>query len=96
VLILEGRIAGPYAVELGRVWTERAPQLVRKKFAIDISNVTYADDCGVRVLREIYSETLPNVVANTPWTRHLAEQIAANPEDRENRSDQEHGNADND
>jgi anti-anti-sigma regulatory factor len=76
VLTLEGRVTGPWAEELGRVWTERAPQLAHGSLLIDLSNVTFADAEGKRVLREIYSETQPRVVAGTPWTQYLAREIA--------------------
>jgi hypothetical protein len=91
VLMLEGRVAGPWAEELGRVWVEQAPQLAQQKLVLDLSNVIFADADGTRVLREIHSQAHPQVIANTPWTRYLAAQIAANPHDR---SDQEQGNAD--
>jgi hypothetical protein len=55
--------------------------------------VIYADDDGIRVLRDIYSQARPKVVATTPWTQYLAEKIAASPHDR---SDEEQENADND
>jgi anti-anti-sigma regulatory factor len=86
VVTLEGRVAGPWAVELGRVWEETAPRLVNEKVSLDISNVIFADADGMQVLRTIYSEVRPQVVANTPWTRHLGEQIAA---DHHDRSDEE-------
>ena len=91
LLILEGRVAGPFAVELDRVWAEQSSQLTQQKLVLDISNVIFADADGTRVMREIHSQARPQVIANTPWTRYLAAQIAANPHDR---SDQEQENAD--
>jgi anti-anti-sigma regulatory factor len=72
---LEGRIAGPWADELSRVWLESAPTLGRRKLLIDLRNTTYADESGIRVLREIYSETAAEIVTSTPWTKYLAEEI---------------------
>lgn len=86
VLMLEGRVAGPWAAEVGRVWVEQAPQLADRKLVLNLTNVIFADADGTRVLREIYSQARPEVIANTPWTRYLAAQIAANPHDS---SDQE-------
>jgi hypothetical protein len=88
----EGRVTGPWAEELGRVWLEKSSLLIQGKLSLDISNMSYADADGIRVLRDIYSQARPEVVANTPWTRHLAAQIAANHHDR---SVQEQENADN-
>jgi|SRR5580658_3041087 anti-anti-sigma regulatory factor len=80
LLMLEGRVAGPWAAELGRIWQERAPRLAQTKLSIDLSSVTYADADGTRVLREIYSQTQPKLVAATPWTQHLAREIAGEKE----------------
>jgi hypothetical protein len=75
-LTLEGRVAGPWAAELRRVWVERAPQLAPAKLSIDICNVIYADEEGTQVLRDIYSQEHAELLATTPWTQHLARQIA--------------------
>ncbi len=75
---LEGRVAGPWAAELGRVWVDQAPRLTQRKLSIDISNVIFADADGARILREIYSQARPRIVATTPWTKYIAEQMAAN------------------
>lgn len=74
---LEGRVAGPWASELNRVWVEAAPQLASKKLIIDLHNVTYADVAGKQVLKAIYDQTNAELVANTPWTQFLAEEITA-------------------
>jgi len=85
-LKLEGRIAGPWAAELSRVWVEVAPRLASKELSLDLRNVTYADGDGTQALRDIYSRTHAKVVTGTPWTQFLAEQIAqpsAQPDDEE-------------
>ena len=76
LLTLEGRVAGPWAEELRRVWYKKAPQLAEGKLLIDICNVIYADDAGTRVLKEIYFHTRCEVIARTPWTQHLAREIS--------------------
>jgi hypothetical protein len=73
---LEGRVAGPWAEELRRIWVQKAPQLAHGKLLIDICNVIYADDEGTQVLREIYFQTRCEVIARTPWTQHLAREIS--------------------
>jgi hypothetical protein len=77
---LEGRVAGPWATELDRVWVETAPQLASKKLIIDLHNVTYADAAGKQVLRAIYAQTHADLIANTPWTQFLAEEVIAKHE----------------
>jgi anti-anti-sigma regulatory factor len=74
-LKLEGRIAGPWAAELGRVWVETAPRLSSRKLVLDLSSVTYADAEGTQLLSEIYSQTHAELLAGTLWTQSLAEQI---------------------
>jgi len=72
---LEGRIAGPWAAELGRVWVETAPRLAARKLILDLSSVTYADAGGTHLLGQIYSQTNAELLAGTLWTQSLAEQI---------------------
>jgi hypothetical protein len=80
LLLLEGRVAGPFAAELRRVWVEKAPQLANAKLLIDICNVIYADAEGTQVMREIYSQSRGQVIAHTPWTQHLAREISGDSE----------------
>ncbi len=75
---LEGRVVGPWAVELSRVWLQTAPRLGPKDVSIDLRNVTFADEAGKRVLRDIYAQTQANFVASTPWSQYLAEEIIHN------------------
>jgi anti-anti-sigma regulatory factor len=72
---LEGRIVGPWAAELGRVWVETAPRQASRKLVLDLGNVTYADAGGTHLLGQIYSQTHAEVIAGTLWTHSLAEQI---------------------
>ena len=72
---LEGRVAGPWAAELGRVWVETAPRLATRKLILDLSNVTYADAGGTHLLGQIYSQTRAELLAGTLWAQSLAEQI---------------------
>jgi anti-anti-sigma regulatory factor len=74
-LKLEGRVAGPWAAELNRVWVETAPRLASRKLVLDLSSVTYADAGGTHVLGQIYAQTRAEVLARTVWTQSLAEQI---------------------
>ena len=77
-LVLEGRIVGPWVQELERVWVETAPRLGSKKLSIDLRNVTYADASGKRVLRNIFSQSGAELVANSLGIQDLAEQVAGN------------------
>jgi anti-anti-sigma regulatory factor len=74
-ICLEGRIAGPWAEELGRAWAEAAPRLSSRALSIDLTNVTYADRTGKQVLREIYSLATPMLIASSSWTHYLVQEI---------------------
>ena len=77
---LEGRIAGPWAAELGRTWKEKGPALANQKLSLDLRGVTYADAMGTETLREIYNQTGASFIAGDPWTHFLAEQaMSAQP-----------------
>ncbi len=76
VIKLEGRIAGPEAAELGRLWKEKAPTLAQKKLSLDLRETTFADAGGIRVLKAIYSQTGAALLTGTPWTQYLAEEVA--------------------
>ncbi len=86
VIKLEGRIAGPWAVELGRLWEQTAPALAERKLSLDLRGTTYADAAGMRNLKTIYSQTKADILTGTPWTRYLAEEVKRNdaePRDEE-------------
>jgi len=74
VIKLEGRIAGPYAAELGRTWKEKGTALATHKLSLDLRGVTYSDASGTQALREIYQQTGASFIAGDPWTHFLAEQ----------------------
>jgi ABC-type transporter Mla MlaB component len=72
---LEGRVAGLWAAEVGRVWVETAPRLAGRTLVLDLRNVIYADSGGTALLSEIYSQTKAKLVADTVWAQSLADQI---------------------
>lgn len=76
VLKLEGRLAGPWAAELGRFWQEKAPNFAQKKLSLDLREITFADADGMRLLKDIYSQTGAALLTGTPWTQYLAEEVA--------------------
>ena len=75
VLKLEGRLAGPWAAELGRLWEEKAPAFAQKKLSLDLRETTFADAGGIRILQTIYAQTGAAILAGTPWTQYLAEEV---------------------
>jgi hypothetical protein len=75
VVKLEGRIVGPWAAELDRLWKETSPKLASKSLSLDLRETTYADAGGIRTLRTIYFQTQASILTSTPWTQYLAEEI---------------------
>jgi hypothetical protein len=75
VLKVEGRLAGPWVEELGRLWKEKAPAVARKKLSLDLRGTTFADAGGIGILKTIYSETGAAILSGTPWTQYLAEEV---------------------
>jgi anti-anti-sigma regulatory factor len=86
VIKLEGRIAGPWAAELDRLWEQTGPALAARQLSLDIRETTFADAAGIRALRAIYSQTKAAILTGTPWTQYLAEEVTrkyGNPIPRE-------------
>jgi anti-anti-sigma regulatory factor len=78
VLKLEGRLAGPWAAELDRLWEEISRDIAQKKLSVDLRETTFADASGIRILKAIYSQTGAVFLSGTPWTQYLAEEVASN------------------
>jgi anti-anti-sigma regulatory factor len=79
-IILEGRLAGAWVAELKQAWTDAAVRLNARRVSLDLRNVTFVNEDGKRVLREIEEQTGAELIATTPWTKHLVAEICdANP-----------------
>ena len=74
IMKLEGRMVGPWVTECRRAWLALASSLSPKKLAVDLCGVTFMDEAGLELLREIYSATRAEMVTNSPLTKHFAEQ----------------------
>ncbi len=73
-LKLEGRVTGPWAVELDRVWKELRLSVMGTRVVLDLCGVTFLDGDGMRVLRSIHQETKACFETNSPLTDYFAEQ----------------------
>jgi len=74
-LKLEGKVIGPWAKELNRVWSDLKPSLGIKKLSLDLCGVTLVDKTGTRTLRKIFHGTRPEIVADTPLARYFAAEM---------------------
>jgi anti-anti-sigma regulatory factor len=71
---LAGKIAGPWTVEFERSWHELAKSLNSRKLSLDLCEVTYVDEAGRRLLREIYKKTGAEIRGDSPLTNYFVEE----------------------
>jgi anti-anti-sigma regulatory factor len=71
---LEGKIAGPWASEFDRTWHELAKSLNSRKLCVDLCEVTYVDEAGRKLLREIYQKTGAEIIGDSPLTKYFVEE----------------------
>lgn len=76
-LKVEGKIVGPWAIELGRTWHDLWSSARQKRLLLDIRGVTFADQTGSQILREIVRETGAEIIADSPLTQYFANRAAA-------------------
>ena len=74
IMKLEGKMVGPWVTECHQAWTALRSSLSTRKLALDLCGVTFVDESGLELLREIYRATRAHIVTNSPLTRHFAEQ----------------------
>lgn len=72
-LQLEGKIAGPWAQELQKTWQSMNTSLGAKDLQVDLRGITFVDNSGRRVLREIYQKARATFLANSPLTQYYAD-----------------------
>ena len=70
---LEGRMVGPWVAECQRAWLALEPSLSTKKLALDLCGLTFVDESGLELLREMCRATQAEIHANSPLTEHFAE-----------------------
>ncbi|MGA2349291.1 MAG: hypothetical protein ABSF70_02575 [Terracidiphilus sp.] len=75
-LTLEGRLTGPWVTELDKAWRETAPRLGSKKLHLNLYDLTFSDEEGKQVLREIVTQTSAEISSSTPLTKFLAQEIS--------------------
>lgn len=76
---LEGRMVGPWVQEGRQAWLGLSSSLSGRKLSIDLCGVTFVDEAGLDLLREIHRATGAEMVTNSPFTRHFAEQAMRPP-----------------
>ncbi len=76
-LKIEGKLVGPWAMELGRTWQDLWNSARRMPLQVDIRGVTFADQKGTHILREIVRETGAEILSDSPLTQYFANQATS-------------------
>ena len=76
-LKIEGKIVGPWAMELGNTWQEMWAPMKQKPLLLDIRGVTFADSKGAHILRDIVKATGAEVLSDSTLTRQFAKQATS-------------------
>jgi hypothetical protein len=84
---LEGRVVGPWAAELGAVWSGLAPSITDRNVSLDLSDVTFVDDQGMSVLRHIYEKTNADFETGSPLTEYFADKVRNDDEHDQQKKD---------
>ncbi len=74
-------MVGPYVTECRQAWLGLNPTLHGKQLSLDLRDVTFIDEAGLELLREIYRATRAYVLSDSPLTSHFAEQVTAKARD---------------
>jgi hypothetical protein len=74
-ITLEGRVAGAWVDELAQAWAKAAEALNGRAVTVDLRSVTGVDRDGKRILSAIEIGTGATLIATTPWTKQLADEI---------------------
>jgi len=79
---LEGKMVGPWVAECRQTWTGLVSSLSARKLALDLCGVTFVDEQGLALLREIYRATHADIITNSPLTKHFADQATRSTNNR--------------
>ena len=76
-LKVEGKVVGPWAIELEKTWRDLWEAARQKRLRIDIRGLTFADQKGTRILRDIVKATGAEMIADSPLTQEYAKRATA-------------------
>lgn len=74
-LTVEGKLVGPWAMELGKTWHGLCAPLGQRRLRLDLRGVTFVDASGTRILKEIVEATGAEIFTNSPLTREFANRV---------------------
>jgi hypothetical protein len=76
-LKIEGKLVGPWAVELGRTWQDLWTSAKQTPLRLDIRGVTFVDRKGTVILQEIVEKTGAEILSDSPLTQYFANQATS-------------------
>ena len=71
---VEGKIAGLNVPALQQAWQVLSPSLGERTLLVDLRGVTRVDGAGRNLLADIHAESEAEFLADTPLTKHFAEE----------------------
>ncbi len=72
--VLQGRLAGPWVVDLEQQWEETRHARQGRRCVVDLEDVTWVDSAGERVLMQMLSDGC-ELVASRAYMKHLLESL---------------------
>ena len=82
---LEGKVVGPWVEECHRAWEAIRAESGSKKIRLDLRAVTFVDESGTAMLRNIHWISGAEVLADSPLTNYFAQRIMREIEKTEKR-----------
>ena len=76
---LEGRIVGPWAEELEKVWESLTARRRGKSCLVDLSGVSFVDEAGQKALARCYADGA-EFKASGPLTRYIVDNLTRPPD----------------
>lgn len=81
-LKLEGKLAGPWVVELERIWRSLLSPQNRVEIRLDLRDVNFVDKEGRALLRHIHLESGATFLADSPLTQYYADEASKDLQNR--------------
>lgn len=76
VFRVEGKIKGPWVIELERCWRSTSSRAIGKTFGVDLDGVDFVDDQGKALLTEMAGAGV-ELIATESMMRSTVQQIVA-------------------
>jgi ABC-type transporter Mla MlaB component len=76
--VLQGKLCGQWAVDLGRKWTETKNARQGRKCVVNLEDVVSVDSEGEKVLQQILTEGA-QVIASRAYMKHVIESLKIRP-----------------